>query len=113
MSSAEKAYTDVLATVGASLPVRDSVDARLIREVLTNTGKMIDSQNDVGGWPVYRAVKPYKDTDKDGIPDLWEIENKMNHRDPSDAMHKDSQGYTRLEHYINGRRLLPMIKNNQ
>jgi pectate lyase len=111
MSSAEQALKDVLATVGASRPVRDSVDARLIREVETNTGKMIDSQNDVGGWPVYRSVKPYKDTDKDGIPDSWEIENKMNHKNPADAMEKVSEGYTRLEIYMNGRRLLPMLKN--
>jgi pectate lyase len=101
MSPAQKAYTDVLATVGASKPVRDSVDARLVREVLTNTGKMIDSQNDVGGWPVYRTVKPYKDTDGDGIPDSWETANKMDPENPADAMKKDSLGYTGIENYMN------------
>ena len=101
MTSAEKAYNDVLATVGASRPVRDSVDARLIREVQTNTGKMIDSQNEIGGWPVYRAVIPYRDTDYDGIPDNWEIAQKMNPENPRDAMIKNKDGYTRLEEYIN------------
>ena len=57
-TTAEEAYREVLAHVGAVCPVRDSVDARLIREVETRTGRIIDSQNEVGGWPVYRATTP-------------------------------------------------------
>jgi hypothetical protein len=53
-TTAEEAYRDVLAHVGAVCPARDSVDARLIHQVETRSGRIIDSQNDVGGWPVYR-----------------------------------------------------------
>ena len=63
---------------------RDTVDRRVIREVTTGTftfngsngGKLgiIDSQSDVGGWPVYAfsASQVPVDTDNDGMPDSWE-----------------------------------------
>jgi hypothetical protein len=57
-TTAEQAYRDVLAHAGAVCPVRDAVDSRLIREVETRAGRIIDSQNEVGGWPVYRARVP-------------------------------------------------------
>ena len=53
-TSAAQALRDVLAGAGATLPRRDAVDGRLVREVETRTGKIIDSQKDVGGWPVYK-----------------------------------------------------------
>lgn len=40
----------VLADAGASRP-RDSVDARVVAEVRSRTGRIIDSEDDVGGWP--------------------------------------------------------------
>lgn len=40
----------VLAEAGASRP-RDAVDARIVEEVRTRTGRIIDSEEDVGGWP--------------------------------------------------------------
>jgi pectate lyase len=51
-TSAAQALKDVLAGAGATLPRRDAVDARIVREVETRTGRIIDSQKDVGGWPV-------------------------------------------------------------
>ncbi len=51
--TAQQAYENVLRDAGATLPQRDRVDARIIDEVKTGTGKIIDSQNDVGGWPKY------------------------------------------------------------
>ena len=49
-TSAQQALVDVLAGAGATLPRRDAVDARIVREVETRTGRIIDSQKDVGGW---------------------------------------------------------------
>ena len=48
-------------------------------------------------------VTPYVDTDGDGMPDKWEVENGLNPNDPSDA-NKDctGDGYTNIEKYING-----------
>jgi len=53
-TSAEDALRDVLAGAGATLPRRDAVDRRIVRQVETRTGKIIDSQREVGGWPAYR-----------------------------------------------------------
>ena len=49
-TSAAQALRDVLAGAGATLPRRDAIDARIVREVETRTGRIIDSQKDVGGW---------------------------------------------------------------
>jgi pectate lyase len=50
-TDAETAKTQVLAGAGATLPKRDAVDARIVADVTNNTGAIIDSPNDVGGWP--------------------------------------------------------------
>jgi hypothetical protein len=54
-TSARQAREDVLSGVGATLPVRDAVDARVIRQVRERTGRIINSQSEVGGWPEYRS----------------------------------------------------------
>jgi pectate lyase len=102
-SKAEKAYKDVIENVGANRPVRDTIDAMLIKQVRTNTGKLIDSQNEVGGWPKYPAVAPRMDSDSDGMPDAWEAANNLNPKDASDSNKtgKNSSGYTNIESYIN------------
>jgi len=101
--SAKDAYEAVLATVGASLPVRDPVDRRLINDVRTRGGKIIDSQAQVGGWPGLKSAAPPIDSDHDGMPDEWETRHGLNPRDPSDAnADPDKDGYTNLEEYLNG-----------
>jgi pectate lyase len=53
-TSARDALRDVLAGAGATRPRRDAVDARIVRDVEQRTGRIIDSQKDVGGWPAYK-----------------------------------------------------------
>jgi pectate lyase len=102
-SSATSALDAVLASVGASLPARDAVDARLVDHVRNRAGKLIDSQKEVGGWPVLKAGTPPVDTDNDGMPDAWETAHHLNPRDPSDSnADRDNDGYTNVEEYING-----------
>ncbi|MFP6632946.1 MAG: pectate lyase, partial [Planctomycetota bacterium] len=48
---AQSAYRRVLYECGASKPVRDAVDARVIEQVRTGKGGLINSQKQVGGWP--------------------------------------------------------------
>lgn len=126
--TADDAYEFVLANAGATLPRRDAVDERIIRQV--RTGKIeyieaeypeigekyvhrrlpadsykkgiITSPEQVGGYPVYHG-KPYKDSDYDGMPDEWEIKYNLNPNDPKDAiLDCNGDGYTNIEKYING-----------
>jgi hypothetical protein len=98
------AYKRVLADAGAVLPERDAVDIRIINDVINGTGKIIDSQDEVGGWPELKSSKPPKDSDHDGMPDEWEIAHSLNPNDDSDAgkTSLSSKYYTNIEVYING-----------
>ncbi len=56
----------------------------------------------MGGYPEYRAWKPYKDSDFDGMPDEWETAHSLNPHDPTDANgDMNGDGYTNIEKYIN------------
>jgi len=101
MSSADEAYLMVLAEAGASL-VRDAVDKRLINTVIDQTGHHIDSQTEVGGWPILNSTLAPQDTDKDGMPDAWEIICGLNLNNPNDRNDdRNNDGYTNLEEYLN------------
>ena len=110
--TAEETYPLVVAGAGASR-VRDVIDARIANEVLTGTTTytgsvsgdpgIIDSQDDVGGWPVIERVArdPNFDTDQDGMSDAWETDNGLNPNDPEDRNDdRNSDGYTNLEEYL-------------
>jgi len=100
--SARSAYEAVLRNVGASLPRRDSVDARIVAEVRRRKGSIIDSQTQVGGWPELKSKAAPIDSDEDGMPDSWERQHGLNPHDARDgAGDKDSDGYTNLEEYLN------------
>ncbi len=92
----------VLPTVGASLPKRDSVDARLIDHVRNRTGQLINSQTEVGGWPELKSGEAPLDSDNDGMPDAWEIKHNLNPHDPADAALIAKSGYSNIEEYLNG-----------
>ena len=101
---AGEAYNLVLARAGAVIPRRDTVDSRIIDDVKNGTGKIIDSQDEAGGWPNYNVGIPPLDTDHDGMPDDWETAQGLNPNDYSDAIVTDlsKEGYTNVEVYING-----------
>ncbi len=114
-TSAEQAYTDVIADVGASYPSRDGLDCRIISEVDNGTaaygssynggGKgIIDSQYDLcpnGGlgvcpecsdgdndycWlPILNSTAPPADSDGDGMPDEWELAYCLDPYDSNDC----------------------------
>ncbi len=100
---AETAYQRILEEVGATKPKRDAVDNRLIEEIQKGTGKIINSQNEVGGWPEYQSTEAPTDTDSDGMPDEWESAHGLNVRETDDgSSDKDGDGYTNVEEYLNG-----------
>ncbi|MFZ5923079.1 MAG: hypothetical protein ACOYY3_18705 [Chloroflexota bacterium] len=105
------AYTQVLKYAGAITP-RDAVDERLVPEVHLGAGSIIDSQEQVGGWPVCTggSAAPL-DSDADGLPDAWEAANGLDPADPQDANAPDNlspAGYTWIEEYVNG--LVPKLE---
>ncbi len=106
--TAERAYELVLANVGAILPKRDALDTRIIAEVKNGTATfgnagIINSQTEVGGWPVLRSTPAPKDDDHDGMPDDWERAHGLDPANPKDRNDDfDGGGYTNLEEYLNG-----------
>ncbi len=126
LTSAQNAYDYVLNNAGATLPVRDPVDKRIVETVrtgkitykedgLTGIGKqyikrrlpedsykqgIITHPSQVGGYPQYYGT-PYKDSDNDGIPDDWEKRNGLNPTNPLDAQKLNKNGYSNIEKYLN------------
>jgi hypothetical protein len=117
--TADEAYSLVLNDAGASRPKRDTVDARIVYEVRNRTATytgvtysktqnldttvirgIIDTQNDVGGWPVLNSTTPPDDSDHDGMPDSWELAHGLNPSDPEDRNNIGSGGFTMLEVYL-------------
>jgi hypothetical protein len=111
--SAVDAYTLVLKSVGANLPTRDTLDERIINDVKNRTGRMIDVQGGyphgteysltINAWPALKSAPALPDTDKDGMPDNWEKENRLNMNDAKDATGYDlNRSYTNIEVFLNG-----------
>lgn len=111
--SAEAAYESVLSKAGCSLH-RDEVDARIVNEVrsgtYTYTGSngskngLIDAPDDVGGYPKIAEIhRPDNfDTDRDGMPDVWEDEHGLDKTRSADGKEYDlDKKYTNLEVYLN------------
>jgi len=94
------AYDRVLNLAGNAL-VRDSVDTRVISEVRNETGRHIDSQSQVGGWPTLNSLPAPSDSDQDGIPDAWENDHGLNAFNAADGAAIGPDGYSNLESYLN------------
>ncbi|MCB1209340.1 MAG: hypothetical protein KDK97_08440, partial [Verrucomicrobiales bacterium] len=96
--SAEVATARVMAEVGAS-HVRDAVDLRVLAQAANGTGGLIDSQADVGGWPLLAAGVAPLNRDADGLPDGWEKARGLNAAYRADANRRAPDGRTWLETY--------------
>jgi hypothetical protein len=98
----EEATALVLQHAGATLPARDSADARVVSDVRERSGTIIDHPSDVGGWPDLAPGEPPLDSDDDGMPDQWERERGLDPDDPADSrLDRNGDGYTNVEEYIN------------
>ncbi len=117
--TAQVAFEKVLNTAGCSLH-RDEIDTRIVNETRNGTatfkgsysavGGIIDSQNDLkpkgadaswSAWPELVTRDVQTDTDKDGMPDVWEETHGLNPKFPSDRNNVAANGYTHLENYLN------------
>lgn len=105
-----EAYEEVLKHAGASF-VRDAVDRRIVKETREGVfifkgsrgsdNGLIDSQEDVGGWPELKSGKAPVDTDGDGMPDEWETAHGLNPRVDDAALYTLDKQYTNVEVYLN------------
>jgi len=128
---AEDAFVSVIDNVGAVLPKRDTIDKRIIKEVLGEveilrygyeidgqntpvkgiTSGIIDTQKNLvphdapegaTAWDVYEtSYDAPADSDHDGIPDEWENEHGLNPGDLNDGKLIAENGYSNLESYLN------------
>ncbi|HKT04408.1 MAG TPA: hypothetical protein VJT31_33195 [Rugosimonospora sp.] len=105
-SSAASAYPTVLGQAGA-FP-RDQVDTQVVSDVasLGTAGALWTHQSATGlgngGYGVISGGTAPVDTDRDGMPDAWELQHGLNPDDPTDANGDfDHTGYTNVEKYIN------------
>lgn len=123
----DEAFNYVVENAGATRPVRDAVDERVMTTVLTGEAiyspdadktltsspyvkrrlpadsykyGIITDPRQVGGLPEYKGT-PRVDTDGDGMPDDWEKAHGLNPNDPADATYAPDGGYTNIEIYIN------------
>jgi len=70
--------------------------------VVDGSNRLIDSQDEVGGWPDLKPGVALEDTDKDGMPDFWEMMRGLDPNNPEDRNGDfDGDGYTNLETYLN------------
>lgn len=97
---AAEAEAAVLASAGASR-VRDAVDIRVIASVRDRSGRIIDSQDQVGGWPDLAPGSPWIDGDGDGMPDDWERAHGHDPARADGAADRDGDGFTNLEDWLN------------
>ena len=104
--SALEAFDLVTAGAGATLPVRDLVDQRIVNSVITGVptygNGIINVESDVGGYPTYNSATPPADSDHDGMPDWWELQHGLDPNNPVDRNGDfNGDGYTNLEKYLN------------
>jgi len=99
--------------VGASRPTRDVIDERVIQEFHKGTGAIGIGENLRNGghnvskqrtWDIYGTSTRHPsgyDQDADGMPDKWEIANRLDPKNPDDhAGDLDRDGYTNIEEYM-------------
>ena len=86
--SARETEAWVLQNAGARPADRDEVDKRVVHEVKTRSGRIIDSQEQVGAWPkmvvrnrIFETPKdPNGDSDGDGFTNIEEVLYQMARR---------------------------------
>lgn len=107
--SALDAYRAMIGDAGNSLH-RDSVDQRQIQHLLSlgTEGYIPADETQVGGMPTWTGGVAPTDTDRDGMPDAWELAHGLNPNLPSDgSQYSGNTGYTNVEVYLNSITVIP------
>jgi hypothetical protein len=112
--TADAALANVINHGGAFYWNRDTTDANVIAQLTSygTAGGIYDTVAEAGGYPTLTGgsyVLSY-DTDRDGMPNAWEIAHGL---DPNVDDHNgdyDADGYTNLEEYLNWLAPIPAPK---
>jgi hypothetical protein len=125
LSSGGMGASQRLSANGSWVDNRDLIDQRIIKEYQEGSGKLVQTVDDVGGWPVYQdghysyvpeqqfiqnlkhyhlnGGEAYQDSDQDGMPDKWEDRYHLDKHNGKDAIQdRDGDGYDNLEEFLNG-----------
>jgi hypothetical protein len=107
----QNAYNEVLSKSGCILPQRDTLDERIVGDVMNGKGKLIDVQGDyphgtdyaqtVNAWPFLLQTSAMADTDEDGMPNDWEEKNGLNPKQNDAMLFQLDKQYTNVEVYLN------------
>jgi pectate lyase len=98
----QQAYDQIVQDVGARLPVRDSVDQRIVNNLVQRTGSFFNGTN--LAWPNLASGPVPVDADGDGMPDSWEQTQfgTLSRSTVNDSRSDfDQDGYTDVEEYLN------------
>lgn len=90
----------ILTGVGATAPVRDSVDQRVIADFAAGTGSIRDNVVFPEDFPTFQNIAAPTDNDDDGMADSWESSNGFNTSADDAAQDNDGDGYTNIEEYL-------------
>lgn len=102
-------YTD---STGKVSPIK-GISAGLI-DTQENLVSPEDRTADKTAWDVYVSIPESEapvDSDHDGMPDIWEIQNGLNPEDYTDGKLIAENGYSNLENYLNGLTLTVDVKD--
>ena len=91
---------EILESVGATKPVRDGVDARIIADFDAGTGTYKEDVVYPDDFPAFQDIPPPADTDNDGMADPWELSEGSNVGVDDSAGDLDGDGYTNIEEYL-------------
>lgn len=110
LQTPKEAYFAILQKVGASYK-RDTLDQRVIQDVVYRRGKIIDVQGGyphgtayeltTNAWPYLQSGKVMLDSDQDGMPDAWEITQHLNPNKNDASLFSIDKHYTNIEVYLN------------
>lgn len=113
------AYNSVLNNVGVTIPGRDTLDARIVKNVINRTGAIIDVQGNyphgtafsstLNAWPTLISGTAPNDTDNDGMPNWWEKREGLDTASAIDRNGIATNNYTNLENYLNA---IPVWNNH-
>ncbi|MEM7608462.1 MAG: hypothetical protein AAF411_24165, partial [Myxococcota bacterium] len=107
--SAREAFDSVLADVGANARLRedgsverggDSLDAMYLENARGSVRGRFRPSSEYAV-PAVDGGAPYADSDRDGMPDVWEGRQGFDPERDDSALDADDDGYTNLEEFLN------------